>query len=217
MYLMLLYVILPLALFLFLLDAMLVDTISGMRDTERLVVWGGLLEHKRMFFLWCTTFILSSVGITSSFYLHVVHSPVQNPIIILIFVCGNMALALYNYVVVKQKTTAVACCLLVILFSDVALFEYTLYMFPVNDASTDIYALLWITHVCNAICVVHAFVIDGIVWHLAWRYQVFRGEPYNFIDDLFKRITVKMYGYHLLIAKPEVSCEVPEPLQFCFE
>jgi hypothetical protein len=164
----LLYSISTLACLLFVHDVWLARKISLMDRDSRYVVWGGLGDSVVIFRTWCLTFALSSVGICCSFYLHVFFS--SGPEAIAIFAPLNLTLIAFNVAVLKENMFIVQWCLCVILTCYVALFAYTFYLFPVS--SIDNTVLLYTTHACNFICILHGLFLDRIIWYMGWRQRL---------------------------------------------
>jgi hypothetical protein len=157
----LLCIIIPLACLLLHSDVWLFKQVYAMTDVHRNGIFGGLSRNKLIFSTWCASFALSSVGICCSFYIHVFFS--SGPNVIFIFAGLNIALVVYNSALLEQNTTMVFLCLVVILIYYVLLFVYTLYLFPVDGS-----VLLWATHVCNFICILHALFLDIFIWQSGW-------------------------------------------------
>ena len=182
----LLYTVSTLACILFAHDTWLFFQVYAMSHAQKDVVFGGLGRSGLIFQIWCLSFALSSVGICCSFYLHVFFS--YGPIVILIFACFNVTLVIYNIALLERNTTVVFLCLSVVLGCYILLFAYTLYLYPVDDTLINNAALLYVTHICNGICVLHAFFLDLIIWQRGWWYYILdtpdtSGEKHNLLDE----------------------------------
>jgi hypothetical protein len=162
----LLYSISTLALLLFLHDAWLFRRVSAMTKTQQNCIFGGLGRSGIVFQTWCVSFALSSVGLCCSFYVHVSFS--TGALVVWIFAAFHAALIVYNIALLQKDTVSVFVCLSVVLLCYVYLFAYTLYLFPVDDPFIDNAALLYTTHICNFICILHAFVLDFCIWQMGW-------------------------------------------------
>jgi hypothetical protein len=172
----LLCMVFPLVCILFWSDMCLFLFYEILTEEDKDGMFGGLGRKGIVFQIWCTTFVLSSVGLCCSFYLHVFFS--SGPLVILVFVLINTALAVFNEGFCAQNTTVVLLCLITIVMCYVSLFGYTLYHFPVYDTSIHNAALLWITHICNGICILHALFLDLLIWQRGW-WQYLRKQLNN--------------------------------------
>lgn len=147
-------------------DVLLIRKVYQMTDTEIDIIFGGIGKSGLIFNIWCTTFVLSGIGITGSFQVLAMSPTEVTPV--LIFTLFNIALIVYNQALIGKNVLQVAICLTLILCGYMTLFVYMLDRFPVITESIHEKILLYFLHICNAISVFHAFILDAIIWQFGW-------------------------------------------------
>jgi hypothetical protein len=177
MYLELLISIGTLAFILLLSNLWLARRIYRMDEHEQKTAWGGL-DEDLYFRIWCVTYVLSSVGLCSTFYLYLFFSSQLEALVI--FVLMHIALISFNFVMVSKNVVGVVVCIFVIFFCYVVLWIHTLVSFPVDHRTPDI--LLYVTHFCNGVCVIHSLILDVCIWYPTWSRNV--GIPYMHVDSV---------------------------------
>jgi hypothetical protein len=109
--------------------------------------------------IWRVTFVISSIGIISSFLLHLLYS--QDWIIVCIFASMNVAHIVFDAALINNSTYSVFASLIILLLSYTTLFVYTIITFPT----------LVLVHMCNSVGIFHGLVLDCIVWQRGWWIQ----------------------------------------------
>lgn len=158
---MLLDIVVPLALLLLLSILHLIQQISLRNKASRQEAFGGLQGW--IYYLWCCTYVISSVGVLVTFAIHAILG--EGWPIIAIFMCMDVSLIGFNAGFLRKSTPTVFFTLVLAVSSYLGLFVYTLYVFP------DMVGIVGV-HVCNAICVFHGLVLDFGVWQYQWYYSV---------------------------------------------
>lgn len=163
----LLCVVLPLAALYFISYAMFAWRIARWSEHEFEVFKGGLNQTPRIlvFFL---TFLVSSIGTILTFYLYVQFT--SDDIVLPIFVFGvlDISYVIYIYAVEGHHVSLVKGVLWTNAIAYIILFAYSLVIFPVDNHAVDNPALLYVTHVFNAVAIFHVGFMDLIIWWNGW-------------------------------------------------
>lgn len=176
----LLYVVLPLAAVLFIVAVRWVLSVYYRSPREREIVWGGF-KTDGLVAAWCLTYVLSSVGGLLTFYLHVVFKGDADLFPVFLFGAVNITYIVFLLVVdadSHSKVLVVQVCLIVNFVLYVMIFVNAWLTFPLDDKDVSNAALLGVTHVCNAVAIFHALVIDYWYWfHQGWEDLILQNEP----------------------------------------
>ena len=171
----LLCVVLPLAALYFISYAMFAWRMQTMSAQKFGILWGGLNQKPRIF-LWCLTFVLSSLGGILTFYLYVQFTSDDTVLPVFLFGVLDISFVIFIYAVEGDHVKLVRGILGLNIVAYIILFVYSLVTFPVDNHVVDNPALLYVTHVCNAVAIFHVAVMDWIIWWGGWveYYEVFR-------------------------------------------
>ena len=182
----LLCVVLPLAALLFIFTVMFAYHLHKMSTTEFAVIWGGLY-WKPQIYVWCVTYLLSSLGGLLTFYLCVVFTGDDNVYPVFIFAALDVSFIVYLYVVGDgySKVTLVRSCLWFNVILYVMLFVYMVAAFPLDRTDVSNATLIGVMHFCNAVAVFHALVMDAYLWFEGWVSQV-EAKEMNGVDESFQ-------------------------------
>lgn len=172
----LLYVVLPLAFLLFIFAVAFTCRLRTKSTAEFAVIWGGLYG-KPQIYVWCVTYVLSSLGGILTFYLHVEFASDADVFPVYLFGTANISYVVYICVVESRNIAAVLTCLIVNCVVYLMLFVYTVAVFhsvplPEDDNRVSWMSLLIVTHFCNAVAVFHVVVMDLWIWFGEWEKAV---------------------------------------------
>jgi hypothetical protein len=146
---------------------------NRMDREEQTIMLGGIGHRGAWFTTWfCTTYLLSVIGLCSSFYLHATGPVTWIPV--LLFMVFHVSLVTWDVAVVKQHLSTVFVCLTVNVATYTILLVYTCYQFPALPA--------WPTHVCNMVLVVHALYNESYVWQHGWWMEIDDREKMAFCN-----------------------------------
>jgi len=163
----LLWFVLPLAALYFIMYGKFALRLSGMPKDKFYVIWGGL-RGKVILSAFVLTFILSGIGSILTFYLHVQFTTNDNIYPAFLFGGLNVSYILYVYAVESDNINFVRACLWTNVFGYIMLFVYSIVTFHVDDAVVDNPALLYVTHIFNAVAIFHVAVMDLVIWWNGW-------------------------------------------------
>lgn len=163
----LLCVVLPLVALYFILYAMFACRITRMSTQQFEVFRGGLNKTPRvlLFFL---TFVVSSIGGILTFYLYVQFTSDDTVLPVFLFGVVNISYLIFVYAVEGDHVQLVRGVLWTNVVAYIILFVYSLIMFPVDDHVVGNPALLYVTHVFNAVTIFHVGVMDLFIWWNGW-------------------------------------------------
>jgi len=156
----LLYLGIPAAFLVCLSEARVALWLSRQTAEDKRIAWGGLFQPVP-FWIWCCTFVLSCFGCISTFVLFATLEPSELFSIVL-FVLMNVSYMVLGDALTQKHVRLVAHCLDVNIAIFVALFVYTLLVFRKNTG------LLVGTHLCNAVSIFHALVVERMWWFRGW-------------------------------------------------
>jgi len=163
----LLWIVLPLAALYFILYGKFIWRMHTMSTEQFNIIRGGL-NRKPTVFLWALTFTLSSIGGILTFYLHVKFTTDSNIYPAFIFGALDISFILWIYAVESYNLKLVRACLWTNVFGYIMLFVYSIVTFHVDDVVVDNPALLYVTHIFNAVAIFHVVVMDLIIWWNGW-------------------------------------------------
>jgi hypothetical protein len=138
-------------------DLRLAYVIHSMNVKKHENTFGGL--RGTWWKIWCSTYIISSVGITISFFWHLLYASDTHDVpIVLIFAVMNISHIFFDVALIQADKTVVLPTIVTLAMSYTALTVYTIYVFP------------WLlpVHICNVVGVLHAVLLDGFVWYRQW-------------------------------------------------
>lgn len=163
----LLCVVLPLAALYFISYAMFACRIARMSRQQFEVFRGGLNQTPRvlLFFL---TFLVSSIGTILTFYLYAQFTSDDTVLPVLLFAVLDISYVVFIYAVEGDHVNLVRGVLWTNVIGYIVLFVYSLVIFPVDNHVVDNNALLYVTHVFNAVTIFHVCVMDLIIWWNGW-------------------------------------------------
>ena len=159
--------VLPFAVLYFILCGKFIWRMYTMPTPRFAILWGGLYRKPHIYF-WVLTFLLSSVGGILTFYLHVQFTTDANIYPVFLFGVLNASYIIFIYAVESDNVNLVRTCLWANVIVYIMLFVYSIVIFHVDNAAVDNPALLYVTHVLNAVAIFHVVVMDLIIWWNGW-------------------------------------------------
>jgi hypothetical protein len=176
------------AILLLVADINTVHLISLMSDPEKRVVWGGLFQ-KHMFYFSIVTYLLSSFGVTASFFMTLV-SDEENFAVYAIIIVWNVSNTIFDYGLLHNKRQVVLACLVVNLAAAIALFVDFAVVLDIATQQSFSVVFMVCTHICNAVSVFHVTIIDLVIWYASW---------WKELADLQDRVLI-----HMITPKPDM-------------
>ena len=145
-------------------------------STQQFEVFKGGLNQRPRILLFFLTFVVSSIGTILTFYLYVQFT--SDDIVLPLFLFGvlDISYVIYIYAVERDHVQLVRGVLWTNVIAYIILFAYSLVIFPVDDHIVGNPALLYVTHVFNAVAIFHVGVMDLNIWWNGW---VEHYEPYK--------------------------------------
>jgi hypothetical protein len=179
----LLYVVLPLAFLLFIFAVAFTCRLRTTSTAEFAVIWGGLYG-KPQIYVWCVTYVLSSLGGVLTFYLYVACANETDVFPVWLFSTVNVSYIVYSCFVESRNVAVVLTCLIVNCVVYLMLFVYTVAAFlsiplPEDDNRVSWISLLIVTDFCNAVAVFHVGVMDLWIWFVEWEKKVSEVEVHD--------------------------------------
>jgi hypothetical protein len=163
----LLCVVLPLAALYFISYAMFAWRMQTMSAQKFATLWGGLTQKPRIF-LWCLTFVVSSIGGILTFYVYVQFTNDDTVFPVVLFGVLDISFIIFIYAVEGDRVNLVRGVLWLNVVAYIILFAYSLVIFPVDNHVVGNPALLYVTHVFNAVAIFHVSVMDLVIWWGGW-------------------------------------------------
>jgi hypothetical protein len=127
--------------------------------------WGGLHGWVLPFFY--ISYLMGGVGQCFSFYLYFTYREKTVEFLpILCCVVVNCSLAVYLIALLRTQVLLIFGTMIINLVAYSLFFMLTLRSFPVTAIAKD--PFLWITHVGNAVCILHAIFFDLYLWQYGY-------------------------------------------------
>jgi hypothetical protein len=143
----------------------------GQDDQE--IMMGGLGHRTSLFTAcFCATYLVSSIGLCSSFYLHASGPTTWIPVVL--FMIFHISLLTWDAAVLRRHASIVFVCLTVNVATYTALLVYTCHQFPTLQACP--------THVCNMVLVIHALYNESYIWQRGWWMEIDNKEKICFCN-----------------------------------
>jgi hypothetical protein len=151
----------------------LLKTYNRLGQEEQQVLLGGLGHSGILFTVWfCATFLLSSIRLCTTFFLHASGPMTWIPVVL--FLVFHVSLLTWDTMVLHKNFSIVFVCLTVNVATYTALLVYTCLQFPALP--------MWPTHVCNMVLVIHALYNESYVWQRGWWMEIDNQEKMRFCN-----------------------------------
>ena len=155
-------------------DLFTVYFVSQKTEWDRRVLLGPL-QQTGPFALATATFLISSVGSVTSFFLFMMHEP-EEYASLCIFCVWSVSSVVCNWALLGTRRHIVLACLLTNVVCGIALFVYTGVVFDLLHTSAQQVVVL-ISHCCNAVGVFHVTIVDLVIWYDGWASHLRAREP----------------------------------------